>query len=44
VVALADTDGAVKGGVLEGSSLDPEQKLLALERLVTATAGGPHAR
>jgi DNA polymerase-3 subunit delta len=43
VVALADTDGAVKGGVLEGSSLDPEQKLLALERLVTTTAGGPPA-
>ena len=39
VVALADVDGAVKGGVLEGSSLDPEQKLLALERLVAATAG-----
>jgi DNA polymerase-3 subunit delta len=38
VVALADTDGAVKGGVLEGSSLDPEQKLLALERLVATTS------
>jgi DNA polymerase-3 subunit delta len=38
VVALADVDGAVKGGVLEGSSLDPEQKLLALERLVATTA------
>ena len=38
VVALADADGAMKGGVLEGSSLDPEQKLLALEILV-ATDG-----
>ncbi len=37
VVALADADGAVKGGVLEGSSLDAEQKLLALEILVAAT-------
>jgi DNA polymerase-3 subunit delta len=39
VVALADADGAVKGGVLEGSSLVDEQKLLALEILVAATAG-----
>jgi DNA polymerase III subunit delta len=39
-VALADADGAMKGGVLEGSSLDPEQKLLALEILVATTAGG----
>lgn len=39
VVALADTDGAVKGGVREGSSLDVEQKLLALEILVASTAG-----
>jgi DNA polymerase-3 subunit delta len=38
VVALADVDGAVKGGVLEGSSLDPEQKLLVLERLVASTS------
>ena len=38
VVALADADGAVKGGVLEGSSLDPAQKLLALEILVATTA------
>ena len=37
VVALADADGSVKGGVLEGSSLDAEQKLLALEMLVAAT-------
>jgi DNA polymerase-3 subunit delta len=40
VVALADADGAMKGGVLEGSSLDPEQKLLALEALVAATSAG----
>ena len=39
VVALADADAAVKGGVREGSSLDPEQKLLALEVLVAATSG-----
>ena len=38
VVALADADGAVKGGVLEGSSLDNEQKLLAMEILVANTA------
>lgn len=38
VVALADADGAVKGGVLEGSSLDAEQKRLAIERLVVMTA------
>jgi DNA polymerase-3 subunit delta len=38
VVALADADAAMKGGVREGSSLDPEQKLLALEILV---AGSP---
>jgi len=34
VVALADADAAMKGGVREGSSLDPEQKLLELQRLV----------
>jgi len=38
VVALADADGAMKGGVREGTSLDPEQKLLALEILVATTA------
>ena len=38
VVALADADGAMKGGVREGSSLDTEQKLLALEILVARTA------
>ncbi|MFA7323250.1 MAG: DNA polymerase III subunit delta [Candidatus Nanopelagicales bacterium] len=37
-VALADADGAAKGGVGEGSALDPEQKLLALERLVLLTS------
>ncbi len=40
VVALADADGAMKGGIRVGSSLDPEQKLLALEILVAQTAGG----
>jgi DNA polymerase-3 subunit delta len=40
VVALADADGAVKGGVLEGSSLDPVQKLLALETLVASISAG----
>jgi DNA polymerase-3 subunit delta len=37
-VALADADGALKGGVLDGSSLDPEQKRLELERLILTTA------
>lgn len=37
-VALADADGAVKGGVAEGSSLDQEQKLLELERLMMLSA------
>jgi DNA polymerase-3 subunit delta len=37
-VALSDADGAAKGGVGEGTSLDPEQKMLALERLVLLTA------
>jgi len=36
-VALADADGAMKGGVLERTGLDPEQKLLALEILVATT-------
>ncbi len=40
VVALADADGAMKGGVREGTSLDTEQKLLALEILVARTAAG----
>ncbi|MBI1350137.1 MAG: DNA polymerase III subunit delta [Actinomycetales bacterium] len=43
VVSLADADGAMKGGVREGSSLDPGQKLLALELLVARTAGTPAA-
>ena len=38
VVALADADAAVKGGVGSHGSLDPQQKLLALERLVLRTA------
>lgn len=37
-VALADADGAAKGGIAQGSSLDPEQKLLELERLVMLTS------
>lgn len=37
-VALADADGAVKGGVGEGHALDPEQKLLYLETMVARTA------
>lgn len=37
-VALADADAAMKGGVEEGVSLDPEQKLRELERLVLVTA------
>ena len=37
-VALSDADGAAKGGVGEGTSLDPEQKMLALERLVLLTS------
>ena len=40
VVALADADAAMKGGVREGSSLDAEQKLLALEILVTGASAG----
>jgi DNA polymerase-3 subunit delta len=38
VVALADADGAMKGGVREGSSLDADQKLLALEILVAGSS------
>ena len=38
VVALADADAAVKGGVAAQGSLDPQQKLMALERLVLSTA------
>jgi hypothetical protein len=34
----------MKGGVLEGSSLDPEQKQLALEILVASTAGSAAER
>ena len=44
VVALADADGAVKGGVLDGSSLVDEQKLLALEVLVASTSAPAELR
>jgi hypothetical protein len=37
VVALADADPAMKGGIAIGSALDPEQKLFELEKLVTRT-------
>jgi len=37
VVALADADPAMKGGITIGSALDPEQKLFELEKLVTRT-------
>ena len=35
IVALADSDPAMKGGVTVGSALDPEQKLFELEKLIT---------
>lgn len=35
IVALADADPAMKGGVVVGSALDPEQKLFELEKLIT---------
>lgn len=35
IVALADADPAMKGGVAVGSALDPEQKLFELEKLIT---------
>ncbi len=38
IVALADADAAMKGGVRVGSSLDADQKLLALEILVAGSA------
>ncbi len=37
-VSLAEADAAMKGGVGEGSSLDAEQKLLAMEILVAGSA------
>ena len=40
-VALAEADAAVKGGVAARGSLDPQQKLMALERLVLQTAARP---
>lgn len=39
IVALADADPAMKGGVTVGSSLDPEQKLFELEKLITRASG-----
>lgn len=38
VVALADADAAMKGGLVEGQGLDAEQKLRELERLVLVTS------
>ncbi len=37
VIAIADADPAMKGGIALGSALDPEQKLFELEKLVTRT-------
>ncbi len=37
VVAIAEADPAMKGGIRMGSALDPEQKLFELEKLVTRT-------
>ena len=37
---LAAADAAVKGGLREGANLDPVQKMLVLERLVTDTGRG----
>lgn len=37
-VALAEADAAMKGGVGEGTSLDADQKLLAMEILVAGSA------
>jgi len=39
VVELAESDGAMKGGVAAGSALDAEQKMFALERLVLDLGG-----
>ena len=39
IVALADADPAMKGGVTVGSALDPEQKLFELEKLITRASG-----
>jgi DNA polymerase-3 subunit delta len=36
IVTLAEADGAMKGGVLAGSALDPEQKAFVLEQLVAS--------
>ena len=37
VVAIAEADPAMKGGIEIGAALDPEQKLFELEKLVTRT-------
>ena len=37
VVAIAEADPAMKGGIEIGTALDPEQKLFELEKLVTRT-------
>ncbi len=37
VIAIADADPTMKGGIAIGSALDPEQKLFELEKLVTRT-------
>lgn len=39
-VSLAEADAAMKGGVGEGTSLDADQKLLAMEILVAGSARG----
>jgi DNA polymerase-3 subunit delta len=41
VIAVTDADASMKGGVREGSSLDPEQKLLELQRLVMIGRSAP---
>ena len=39
VVALAAVDAQVKGGLRPGESLEPVQKVHALESFITSTAG-----
>ncbi len=39
IVALADADPAMKGGVTVGSALDSEQKLFELEKFITRASG-----
>ncbi|MDP3971662.1 MAG: hypothetical protein Q8P61_01965 [Candidatus Nanopelagicales bacterium] len=38
VLILADADAAMKGGIRQGTQLDPAQKLLQLERTITRLA------